>query len=764
MQADSGLPPPAPVAPARRSRAERARRRVRWLTPLHTFVGLTQLASVVAAALLFEPLSDRFAAGDETLVLGGLLGTGGALTLLRVGLAIALLRAARHLPPGVGGRLRRQGRALASLGTALFLSLVVVFDVVALVTAAERGFLFGGGLAEAVRALPETQRTAFAIAAIPGGVFVAADLVLLVSEWFLLPGRFRRAFWVLADLALVAASVWAFMSLPFVPKDGDALELRQATLRLGLHAFLAWRLVTRLLPPFLGGLEGLGFRPLVAARHLRARKSGFLAAIGGLSIGAVMVSTCMLVVVLSVMGGFRNDLKEKILGAHAHVVVERQERGTFEGWLPVLDAVRGTERVVAATPFVRGEVMVTSASNRAGAVLQGIDPESVREVTELERYLSDEVGGRGSLDNLSEPERLLRLDPGRGRSILDLGGPEPADDADEDDEGPAKDEPRVARDMDELERLLGEDLFDPVTGLPPGAGGEPGALGELPPGRLLGTEAPTTPPPEDVLPGVIVGRELARTLRLFVGDELEVVSPLGALGPTGPIPKVRRFRVAGIFYSGMYEFDMKLAYVLLEEGQRFLGTGQAITGVEVKVDDVERAPAIADDLRAGLATAGRDELQVKDWQELNRNLFGALALEKLAMFVALGIAILIAGFCVFATLTLMVQEKSREVGILKAMGTTPRDVVRIFLTEGLLIGALGAMLGLGLGYVLTFATERFGIRMDPEVYYIDRLPVTVDPTEFAVVGVSAVLVCLLATVFPAVLASRLRPVDALRYQ
>ncbi|MEO0323888.1 MAG: ABC transporter permease [Myxococcota bacterium] len=747
------------------SRAEVARRRVRWLTPLHSLVGLLQLATALAVPVLFEELAARYTGGDESRVLGIAIGVTGAPVALRIALAAALLRAARHLPLGVEGRLRRQARAAVSIGNAIFLMLLVALTLSALIIAAPQGFLFGGTLEEAGRALGEGRRDAFLVALSPGVAFLLADVVLLVSEWFLLPLRARRVFWVLADGALLAASVWAFFALPFVPADGDAVQLQQATLRLALHAFFAWRLVTRLLPPFMSGLESLGFRPLVASRHLRAKKSGFLAAIGGLSIGAVMVSTCMLVVVLSVMGGFRNDLKDKILGANAHAVVEAEAGGTFEGWLPVLEAVRAEERVVAATPVVRGEVMVTSASNRAGAVLQGIDTESARTVIELEKYLSEEVGGRGSLDNLEQPERLLRLDPGGGSSIFDLGDGGPGGD----DDAAAREgraDAEDAREARAIERLLESELFDETTGLPAGALGEDGgALGQVPPGRLLGARDHADAEPEgEVLPGVIVGRELARTLRLFVGDELEVVSPLGALGPTGPVPKVRRFRVAGIFYSGMYEFDMKLAYVLLEEGQRFLGTGQGISGVEVKVDDVERAPAVASALRLRLAEAGRDALVVRDWQELNRNLFGALALEKLAMFVALGIAILIAGFCVFATLTLMVQEKSREVGILKAMGTSPSDVVRIFLSEGLLIGALGALLGLGLGYVLTFATERFGIRMDPEVYYIDRLPVTVDPTEFAVVGVSAVLVCVLATVFPAVLASRLRPVDALRYQ
>jgi lipoprotein-releasing system permease protein len=267
-------------------------------------------------------------------------------------------------------------------------------------------------------------------------------------------------------------------------------------------------------------------------------------------------------------------------------------------------------------------------------------------------------------------------------------------------------------------------------------------------------------PRREVLPGIIVGQELARTLRLFVGDEVSVVSPLGGLGPSGPVPKSRAFRVAGVFYSGMYEYDMKYVYVTLPVAQDFLSTGEAISGIEIKVREVERAPEAAIAIRRGI---GRSDLRVRDWQETNRNLFGALALEKLAMFIALGIAIVVAGFCVFGTLTLMVQEKAREVGVLKAMGTKPSGIVGAFLLEGVLIGLFGSSIGLGAGYVACFAAEHFGIQMNPEVYYIDKLPVAIDSTEFLLVFLASVAVCMVATVFPAVLASRLKPVDALRF-
>ena len=258
---------------------------------------------------------------------------------------------------------------------------------------------------------------------------------------------------------------------------------------------------------------------------------------------------------------------------------------------------------------------------------------------------------------------------------------------------------------------------------------------------------------------MIVGQELARTLRLNLGDEVNVVSPLGDLGPAGPMPKSRPFRIAGIFYSGMYEYDMKVAYTSLEAGQQFLGTGGAIDGIEVKVTDVEAAEQVAGAVTEHI---DRDDLRVRAWQEVNRNLFGALALEKLAMFITLGIAILVASFCVVGTLTLMVQEKRQEVGILRAMGATEGQVVAVFLLQGLMIGLLGASIGLGLGFNVCYVAEHFGIALSPDVYYIDRLPVHIDPVELLLVWVSAVTVCLLATIYPAILGGRLRPLDALR--
>lgn len=597
-----------------------------------------------------------------------------------------------------------------------------------------------------------------------GALGVVFQVASLFSSFWLIPEKARVGFWLAVDSLATFLFVAALWTLPFVPREDDE-DVTLPAIALGITTVLVTRVLFRTVPLLLDFLETSRFEVRVAARMLRARKSGFLTAIGGLSILAVSFSSCTLATTLSVMGGFRADLQDKILGNHAHVVVDRTH-GTFGDWERSLAAVRAVPAVSGATPYVAGEVMLTSAIDApGGAELRGIDPATLGDATDLPRNMRF-----GSLGYLAHPEQILELPPETLHgSLLDFprllgddaqrlpevdevladAGPRPAGHeptAPELAERPMRDAPPSGQDtlLDEIDRLL--DGMDTPEGLRAPAMPEPMR-------RTGGSE-------REVLPGLVVGQELARSLRLHVGDEVTVVSPSGDLGPTGPIPRTRAFRIAGIFYTGMFEYDMQMAYTDLATAQSFLRSGDEISGIEARLHDWSRADEAALEVRGAV---DRSELRIRSWREVNRNLFGALELEKLAMFITLGIAILVASFCIFAALVLMVQEKGREVGILKAMGAEDRAIVGIFLVQGLLIGVLGAMSGLGLGYLVCFAAEHFKfIRMNPEVYYIDRLPVNVDPVEFLLVGLAAVVVCVLATIYPAVLGSRLRPVDALR--
>jgi lipoprotein-releasing system permease protein len=246
-------------------------------------------------------------------------------------------------------------------------------------------------------------------------------------------------------------------------------------------------------------------------------------------------------------------------------------------------------------------------------------------------------------------------------------------------------------------------------------------------------------------------------LRVFVGDEVNVVSPLGGMGPLGPIPKSRPYRVAGVFYSGMYQDDAKNAYVRLDVAQQFLGMEKTVTGLRIRVEDIEQAGAVAAEIQSILGSLYR----VRSWEVVNANLFSALRLEKIAMFALYSVFFIICAFLIASTLTMMVLEKRRGIAVLKTLGASNGRLGTVFMLQGMVAGIVGTISGQVAAYVQCLALGTF-VEIEPEVYYIDRLPVAIEPMEFATVAGFALLTAAVATVLPLAATVVLRPVDGLR--
>jgi lipoprotein-releasing system permease protein len=274
---------------------------------------------------------------------------------------------------------------------------------------------------------------------------------------------------------------------------------------------------------------------------------------------------------------------------------------------------------------------------------------------------------------------------------------------------------------------------------------------------------------EGDLPGILLGVELAKHLSVSINDTLQVISPLGTITPMGMLPKMKRFRVKGIFQSGMYEYDNTLAYVSLESAQRFFSMGPRVTGIEIKTDDIYHVKGIGKEVRQKMGFP----FWTKDWMEMNRNLFAALRLEKIAMFIILVLIVLVAAFNIISTLIMVVMEKSKDIAILKSMGVPSKGVLKIFIIEGLVIGFVGTILGTILGLGAAFNLEKitgfvenlFGFKiLASDVYYIDKLPSQVNPLDVGLIVITAILISLLATLYPSWRASKLDPAEALRYE
>jgi lipoprotein-releasing system permease protein len=270
-------------------------------------------------------------------------------------------------------------------------------------------------------------------------------------------------------------------------------------------------------------------------------------------------------------------------------------------------------------------------------------------------------------------------------------------------------------------------------------------------------------------PGIILGVELAKNLGVSLNDAIQVISPLGTITPMGMMPKMKRFRVVGVFYSGMYEYDSSMAYLSIESAQKFFGIGARVTGIEVKTNDIYKVKKIEKEIQQKIGFP----FWTKDWMEMNRNLFSALKLEKIAMFIILVLIVLVAAFNIISTLIMVVMEKHKDIAILKSMGASSMGILKVFIIEGGVIGVVGTFFGtviglataLNLEKVSGFVENLFGFKiLSSDVYYIDKLPSQVNSLDIVLIVMTAILISLLATLYPSWRASRLDPAEALRYE
>lgn len=405
----------------------------------------------------------------------------------------------------------------------------------------------------------------------------------------------------------------------------------------------------------------------IALRYLKARrKQTFVSVITGISMLGVIVGVTALVIALALAAGFRQDFRDKILGAEAHIYVYGSAAGGgLEDPAAVVASVEGEANVLAAAPMAWGVGLAASSLDNRFVRIKGVDPaSSIRQVVSFDEYLV-----AGSLEGLV--------------------------------------------------------------------------------------------PPAGQRPGIVLGSGLARVLGVDTGDTIRVLTQAGSLSPLGLLPRPRSFRVAGVFTSGMSDYDDQWAFVSLGEARRLLGLAAGASVVLVRVADVGRLEQTRDDLdrRLGPGFAVRDILTE------NRPLFSALKVEKLMTFITIGLIVMVAALNIVSSLVMMVMEKTRDIAVLRSMGATRGAITRIFIFQGSIVGVAGTLVGCVAGLFIARALDHWQlIRLDPRVYYIDHVPFHVMPLDFTLVAGIAVLISFLATLYPAWQAARLEPAEALRYE
>src|SRR5450432_2868207 len=451
------------------------------------------------------------------------------------------------------------------------------------------------------------------------------------------------------------------------------------------------------------GCPSMRFEFFIASRYLRAkRKQAVIGVITGLSIAGVAAGVASLVVALAVNNGFRQDLQDRLLGSTSHINLLRTLGDGMHDWRPLMERLQKQPHVVAVAPDIYEQVLISVGPRARGAVLKGIVPQDERKVSDLLDSVKE-----GSAEQLDEPTPESNSEAaGEGARSTQASSSLTSS----------------GQDADSLEAVQQR---------------------------------------RAAMPPIILGKQMADELGVKAGAVVTVTSPQGELTPFGIVPKYTRFRVAGIFDSGFYDYDSSWAFTRLSDAQRLFALGDVIQIIEFKIDDIYKAAEIGQQLENEAGPG----FMTTNWMEQNQPLFHALRLERLVTFITVGLIVFVAALNILISLTMMVMEKTRDIAVLMSMGMRKSQVRKVFIAQGALIGVFGTAIGLVFGYVICWAGGHYHLfPLAPEVYSIDYVPFAPRVMDGVWVALVAVVTALVATIYPSWSAARILPAEALRYE
>jgi lipoprotein-releasing system permease protein len=449
------------------------------------------------------------------------------------------------------------------------------------------------------------------------------------------------------------------------------------------------------------------FELFIATRYLRAkRRQAFIGVITGISILGVAAGVASLIVALAVNNGFRQDLQSRLLGSTSHISLLRVESDGIRDWRPLLEKLSKQPHVVAAAPAIYEQVLISRGPRARGAVLKGMLPQYERKVSDLLNSVT-----LGSAAALEEPA------------------------------------PPTAETDSKANATAAAEVASPTqTESPDDLRGVQQRIAAMPP--------------------IILGKDMADEIGATVGSVVLVTSPQGELTPFGMVPKYIRFHVAGIFNSGFFDYDSSWAFIRLADAQQLFGLGDVISVIQFKLDDIYLAGEVAHSLeQAADLFSGSHGFMATSWMEQNKPLFRALRLERVVTFITIGLIVFVAALNILISLIMMVMEKTKDIAVLMSLGTKKRQIRRVFIAQGVLIGVIGTAIGLVLGYAISWAGGHYHfISLSAEVYSIDYVPFAPRLMDGVIVALVSIGISFVATIYPSWSAARILPAEALRYE